>query len=82
MATNRLLQTLRVPELAVKVYRNVEYACYVVRLYECGLENESVRYETDSKEDAFATAVALFRTAWAARDEVGAAIAEFQGEQS
>jgi hypothetical protein len=82
MATNRLLQTLRVSELAVKVYRNVEYACYVVRLYECGLENESVRYETDSKEDAFATAVVLFRIAWAARDEVGAAIAEFQGEQS
>lgn len=73
-----ILKSLRVSELAVKVYRDTENHCFVVRLFEAGTENTAASYETDDKADAIGTAVHMFRTAWAKRDEIGNAISAFQ----
>lgn len=75
-----ILKTLRVSEIAVKVYRDSEFPCYVVRLYIAGQERTEARYETEDKVDAMGTAIALFRQALEQRDEIAMAIQVFKSE--
>ena len=57
----RLLATLEREGVVVKVYRDVEYNEYNVKLYLLGMFIEDSTYFTDDKGDAFGTADEIFK---------------------
>lgn len=52
-------RTMQLEALEVKVYRDTEWDEYVVRQYKNGIEQVPSNYHTDSRQDAFDTAIRM-----------------------
>jgi hypothetical protein len=50
--------------MSVKVYRDIEWNEYRVKIYRDNMHEESADYHTDDKEDALDTAKSILQTAY------------------